>query len=148
MPTSASWARRVDLQQAMVRATALVAEQKFDDAITVLEKTARPSGNHGTTWALLKAEVAAGAGHTDQAYASLVESVAASPDDRVQGALLKYAATLNKSARDIDADIWRVRDAKASAAPPFELQADRRDKPVKLSDYQGRVVLVAFWFPG
>jgi tetratricopeptide (TPR) repeat protein len=147
-PASKTWARRVELQQAMVRATALVAERKFDEALVVIDKTEPPAGSHGTTLALLKAEVAASAGHTDRAYSTLVESVAAAPDQRVEAALLKYGTALHKAAREIDADVWRVRDAKASPATPFQLAGDRGGRTVQLSDYRGRVVLLAFWFPG
>ena len=147
-PASKTWARRVELQEAMVRATGLVAERKFDEALDVVDKTEPPAGSHGTTLALLKAEVAAGAGHTDRAYSALVERVAAAPNERVEAALLKHATALNKTAREIDNDVWRVRDAKASPATPFQLVADRGDRTVQLADYRGRVVLLAFWFPG
>src|SRR5262249_12848574 len=46
MPASKTWARRVELQQAMVNASALVAARKFADALDVLSKTERPSGSH------------------------------------------------------------------------------------------------------
>ena len=132
----------------MARAEALVAERKFADALDLLNKTERPSGAHGTTWALLKADAAAGAGQREQAYTALVDSLAAAPDDRVRAALAKHGTALNKSVRDIDADVWRVRDAKAVPAAPFELPGNRDGSPVRLADFRGKVVLLAFWFPG
>ncbi len=146
-PASKTWARRVVLQETMARVAALVAERKFADAFDLLDKTERPTGSHGTTWALLKADAAAGAGNAAQAYALVVESVATAPEDRLQAALVKHGATVNKTAREIEADIWRARDAKAAPAEPFEL-ASRGGAPVRLSDFRGRVVLIAFWFPG
>jgi hypothetical protein len=70
------------------------------------------------------------------------------PDARADAALLKYGTTLGKTQRDVDADIWRLRDAEAKVAAAFELPSARDSSLVKLADYRGRVVLLAFWFPG
>jgi len=147
-PANKTWALRVEHQEAMTRAETLVAGGHFAEARDVIEKTKQPSGRHGTTWVLLKAEAAAGAGQLDQAYAAAVESVAAAPDARVEAALAKYGAALQKAPLEIDADVWRVRDAKATPAVPFELPSSRGSKPVQLADFAGRPVLIAFWFPG
>jgi tetratricopeptide (TPR) repeat protein len=147
-PTSKTWPQRVAHQEAMVRVQSLVAERKFAEALAVLQKTQRPTGNHGIAWVLLNAEAALGAGQPDQAYNALVESVAAAPDERVQSALARCGSALKKSPQDIDADIWRIRDAKATPAAAFELRGSGNGKAVRLSDYRGRVVLLAFWFPG
>jgi peroxiredoxin len=147
-PASKSWQTRVTVQEALVRAESLVAEAKFAEALELLEKTPRPSGSHGTTWTLFKAEAAAGSGHADQAYAALLDVAATLPNERVDAALLKYATTLGKAKRDVDADIWGLRDSKAKMAATFELPSSRDDSLVKLADYRGRVVLLAFWFPG
>ena len=148
LPANKTWPARVAVQEAMTRAQALVTEARFADALALLDKTQRPSGNHGMTWTLLKAEAAAGAGHVDQAYAALLDIAAAVPDARVEAALAKYGREFSKSPRDVDADMWRVRDTKATVAAPFELASSRDGAPVKLADYRGRVVLLAFWFPG
>jgi peroxiredoxin/predicted metal-dependent hydrolase len=147
-PTSKSWQTRVTVQAALGRAESLVAEARFADALDLLEKTPRPSGNHGTTWTLFKAEAAAGSGHVDTAYAALLDIAATLPNERVDAALLKYATALGKSPREVDADVWGRRDAKAKVAPTFALPSSRDDSLVKLADYRGRVVLLAFWFPG
>ena len=147
-PTSKTWAQRVSHQEAMVRVQALLAESKFNEALEAIEKTQKPSGRHGTTWVLAKAQAAAGAGRPEQAYSALLESLAAAPDDRVRAALLEQGAALKKASQEVDADVWRIRDAKAVTAFPFQLTSARDGKPVKLSDYRDRVVLLAFWFPG
>lgn len=148
LPTNKTWAGRVAHHEAMARAQTLVREGKFAEALDVIQKTSRPSGAHGTTWVLMKAEAAAGSGQVEQAYATLVESVAATPDGRLQDALAKYATDLRKTPQQVNADVWRIRDAAAVPAPPFQLTNARDGKPVQLSDYRGCVVLLAFWFPG
>ena len=148
LPTNRTWQTRVTVQEAMVRSESLVADARFAEALDLLEKTERPSGSHGTTWTLFKAEAAAGSGHVDRAYAALVDSAVALPDARLEKALLKYGTTLGKTERDVDADIWGLRDARAKVAAAFELPSARDGSLVKLADYRGRVVLLAFWFPG
>jgi len=148
LPANKTWSARVALQESMTRARALVTDKKFAEAVALLDTTQRPSGTHGMTWTLLKAEAAAGAGHVDQAYATLLDTAAAVPDTRVEAALATYGRDLSKSPQDVDADLWRVRDAKAKPAAPFELPASRGGAPVKLADFGGKVVLLAFWFPG
>jgi hypothetical protein len=147
-PSNTFWSQRVALQEVMTRVQALIGEGKFTDAADALDKTQRPSGSHATTWTLLKADAAAGEGHVDQAYATLVDALAAVPDDRLEAALAKYGSTLGRSRADVDADVWRARDANAKTAAPFELPSSRGGAPVRLADYRGRLVLLAFWFPG
>ena len=147
LPKATFWPPRVAALEALTRAQRLLAEKRFADAADLLEKTPRPSGSHGTTWTLLKAEAARGAGRAEQAYSGLVESTAAAPDTRIDAALAAFGADLGKSTRDIDGDVWRRRDAQATPAAPFTFTSLRDGKPVQLADYRGRVVLVAFWYP-
>ena len=147
-PASKTWAQRVAHQEAMVRVESLIADGKFADALETIGKSQKPSGSHATTWVLMKAKAAAGAGQTSQAYSALVESVATTPQDRLTAALNEHGSALNKTRAEIDADVWKARDAKATAAAAFELAGTKDGKPVRLSDYKGRVILLAFWFPG
>jgi tetratricopeptide (TPR) repeat protein len=148
LPANNTWPARVAVQQAMARAQALVSDRQFAEAVALLDNAGRPSGSHAMTWTLLKAEAAAGAGRVDQAYAALVDAAAAVPDARVDAALARYGHDLSKSPRDIDDDLWRVRDARATTAAPFELASSRSGAAINLADYRGQVVLLAFWFPG
>ncbi len=147
LPAVTFWPPRVAAQEAMTQAKTLVGGKQWDEALALLEKTPPPSGNHGTTWTLLKAQAAAGAGHREQAYKTLVESAAALPDARIDAALPAYAAELGKTSRDVDADIWGSRDARAKPAAAFSLTSLRDGAPVQLADFRGRVVLLAFWYP-
>jgi tetratricopeptide (TPR) repeat protein len=147
-PTSKTWAQRVAHQGAMSSAQALIEERRFAEAVAVLDRTQKPSGSHGATWVLLNAQAAAGTGQIGRAYNALVESVAVTPAALMETALVSYGTDLKKTREEIDRDVWKVRDAKAAAAAPFELPGSKDGKPVRLADYSGRVVLLAFWFPG
>jgi tetratricopeptide (TPR) repeat protein len=147
LPANKTWPPRVALQDAMARAQTLIAGRQFAEALAQLEKTERPSGNHGATWTLLKAEAAAGAGNRQLSYTTLVDSAAASPDVRVDAALATHGGALGKQPRDIAADVWKLRDTRATPASPFAFPSLRDGKPVQLADFRGRVVLVAFWYP-
>src|SRR4029453_15713254 len=102
LPANKTWSARVAFQEAMTRAQTLVTDKKFAEAVELLDKTQRPSGTHGMTWSLLKAEAAAGGGHMDQAYATLLDTAAAVPDTRVEAALANYGRELSKSPQDVD----------------------------------------------
>jgi tetratricopeptide (TPR) repeat protein len=147
-PASKTWSQRIVVQEAMMRAQALIADGKFAEALDAIGLTDRPSGNHGVTWTLLKAEAAAGAGHVDQAYAAVLDAVTVVPDSRLEAALTKFGSTLGRANADVSGDVWRARDGKAKLAPSFELPSSHGGAPIKLADYRGKLVLLAFWFPG
>ena len=147
LPAAAVWRQRVAAQEAMTRAKTLIGDGQFGEALALLDSTPPQAGKDRTTMTLLKAETAAGAGNRQRAYALLVESAAASPDARVDAALAKYAADLGKASRDVEADVWSARDARATPAAAFTLTSLRDGAPVQLADFRGRVVLLAFWYP-
>ena len=122
-----------------------MAASKFAEALDLLEKDAAPSGNHGTTLTLLKAEAAAGAGHDDQAYATSPR--APLPDTRVETALMKYAADSRQDAprrRCRCLAHSRCEGDRGGAVSTAELAGGA---PVQLSDFRGRLVVLASGFP-
>jgi tetratricopeptide (TPR) repeat protein len=144
-----TWQGIVTYQQNLINARASMDEKKFSDALALLEKTTPPRilGLGASPLALMKAEAEDGMGETAKAYERIADEVASQPDDALQAILLKYGAKLKKSSRQVDDDVWRIRDQKATLAADFELSNYTDDKKVRLSDYRGRVVLVNFWSP-
>jgi thiol-disulfide isomerase/thioredoxin len=83
---------------------------------------------------------------SEHAYKWMVRWVAESPDEPLNSELRKLGAHLKKSARQIDADIWRAQTEDATQFKNFELSTFDGRK-VNLHDLRGKVVLVNFWFP-
>ncbi|HMD34955.1 MAG TPA: hypothetical protein VKH42_08310, partial [Vicinamibacterales bacterium] len=103
-PSNRTWSQRVLQQQAMVRANELIADGKPADALDALGATQRPSGAHGVTWTLLKADAAAAAGHADEAFATLLDALTIVPDERLESALQTNGSALGRSRAAVDAE--------------------------------------------
>ena len=148
LPTNKTWQTRVTVQEAMVGAESLVADARFADALETPRKTRAPSGSHGTTWTLLKADAAAGSGHVDQAYAALLDSAVALPDARAR----RGPAEIRDDARQDTAGCRHrclgAARCQGESRRRVRVPSARDGSLVKLADYRGRVVLLAFWFPG
>ncbi len=144
------WARRVVFAQNVVLARSLMGDHKYAAASAVLGATQLPSfrGNEAM-FALMKAEAADGAANTQAAYDSLVAWFAKTPSDSVHAAITRYGVKLGKSAAQADSDVWGRREQAAIPAAPFRLASyQAATDSVSLADYQGKVVLLTFWFPG
>lgn len=133
--------------QLLVEIRSEIEGKDFTKAIDQVSKIKVPEGLTSVPLDLLKSEARARAGNLTDAYKGLVEAYAKDPDRLLGTALLKYAAQLNKTPEQTEADIWRVRESNAQAMKDFELVNYDTGKTVKLSDYRGRVVLVNFFFP-
>jgi tetratricopeptide (TPR) repeat protein len=143
-----TWQTRVTYQQNVIDARKLLTEKKFAEALALLEGTPNPSHVPDVATTLMKAEAEHGMGEDAKAYERIARIVMDSPSDMLNAVLCKYGAQLQKSPRQVDDDVWLMRDQKATAAPDFELPKFSDDKKVRLSDYRGRVVMVNFFFPG
>lgn len=137
----------VRYQEQMIQARGLIREKKFAEAAKSLDGMALPRRADAAAYHLLRAE-ADGAGDLERAYQSLLEP-AATPDHNLAlvTALQQLGAKLSKTPATIDDDLWAARVAQATLFKEFELVEYKSGKPVKLSDYRGKVVLVNFWFP-
>ncbi|HEY3928275.1 MAG TPA: redoxin domain-containing protein [Candidatus Koribacter sp.] len=148
-PKDKTWPLLKDHAQALHDADALLARGDFDKALTMLEAVKLP-GHHATEgrWLeLAKAQALAGKGDVANAYANLLKEYASTPSDEVQAALKTYGQKLGKSDANVAAEINEQRAAAAKPGLPFTLTDYATGKPVSLSDYKGRVVLVNFWYP-
>ncbi len=141
------WQDRSDFLKAVIEGRALMEKRQFAEAVARLESA--PSLRYANTAIveLLKAEAREKSGAANKAYEGLLATVARTPDDRMGAALADYGRKLGKTPADIDADLWTLRDAEAKPAPEFTLPDYPDGKPVSLSDFRGKVVLVNFWYP-
>ena len=148
LPAATFWPPRVTAQDAMMRAKTLIDGGQFKEAVALLDTTTKPSGNHGTTWTLLKAEAAAGSGNREQAYANA---------DRERGGIARRARRCgpgeirHRAGQDQPRRRRRCLEARATRARSrprcSRCRRCRDDAPVRLADFRGRVVLLAFWYP-
>jgi hypothetical protein len=129
----------------IVKARTLLDHNRAAEAVALLNETCPPH-HSGNTIFLLKAEAAYRNGNPQKAYDDLAALVADRADPQLNSELLKYAAKLDKTPQQVEAEIWKVRDSHAQQFKDFELTT-YDGKKVKLSDYRGKVVLLTFWFP-
>ena len=143
------WPAKDSLAMAVQQVNELIDQKNFTEAYLVLDKVRMPrySGAAGHI-ALLKAKIADGAGNTKIAYDSLMVLHASKPSDLFGQAINKYGQKLNKTEKQIEEELWAMREKASTPAPPFELGLYTSDKKVSLEDYKGKVVLLTFWFPG
>lgn len=143
------WVARAEFARTFGEVRALAKAGRFAEAAARLDglPVDRRSSNPIATL-LLKAEVLAGDGQVPAAYDLLAQRVAFTPDDEFHGPLLAYGARLGKSPAQVEADVWKLRDAAAKPAPGFALERYTSSDKVSLADLRGKVVFVTFWFPG
>lgn len=143
-----TWKMLASMQQSVLEARNLIGQNRAAEAVALLEKTPTYRYVNQNPFLLTRAEARAAAGSVQQAYDELVGVIAVTPHEELESAASKLAARLQKPAGALMTDVWAVRDAKATPAPPFTLpDYYNESKPVSLSDYRGRVVLVNFWYP-
>ncbi|HEY3927992.1 MAG TPA: redoxin domain-containing protein [Candidatus Koribacter sp.] len=143
------WPQLQSYAKALTDADDLAGKGEFDKAIALLDGVKLP-GHHlvdGRWLDIEKAKVLAAQGNNKDAYALLLKAYAATPSDEVHTALNSSGEKLGKSADQIAVEINTARAAAAKPGIPFMLTDYATGKPVSLSDYKGRVVLVNFWYP-
>ena len=149
MGTEGGWPAQVTLAENVAKAKGLLEAKNYKEAANVVSAIKLPRYSQAIDMlVLLKAEATAAAGNLGAAYDSVAKVAAKTPSDELYAALDNYGAKLGKDKATVQADIWKLRDAAARPAPAFELGLYTSDKKSALKDYQGKVVLLTFWFPG
>jgi tetratricopeptide (TPR) repeat protein len=142
-----TWQTNVGFLEAMQRARSLLAEGKGAEGLKVLEAAARPRYFDATDLDLLTADLLHASGDTAKAFELMVAREARRPGPRFSEAARRFGVALGKAPQEVADAVTAARDAMAKPAAPFTLHAYRTGKDVSLADYQGRVVLVDFWYP-
>lgn len=132
--------------QALAKARDLIAQQKFSDALALLDTTKILPFIKAAPLQLLRAAALAGAGGPAKAYDDLLASLVGEPNADLQASLLQYAAQTNHTPKQAESDLWKLRYQKAQLMKDFELTS-YDGKPVKLSEFRGKLVLVNFFYP-
>jgi thiol-disulfide isomerase/thioredoxin len=142
------WAARATYVAALIKAQDEIASGHAQSALATLKSVeSQKDQDSDHRWYLMQARALAAGGKTADAFALLRDNFVAEPSDPVQKALLTYGAKLGKDDARIDGEVWTAFQAKTKPAPSFTLKRLDNGKPLSLSDYRGRVVIVDFWYP-
>lgn len=123
----------------------LIAQQKLMEAQDLLSQIQYIGFNLSDYLPLLKAEAAASPG---AAYDTLMIAFFNHMSEPLHKGLITYGAKNNKTAAQVDEDIYQQVLAKATPATPFTLKRYLTPGNASLSDFKGKVVLLTYWFPG
>jgi tetratricopeptide (TPR) repeat protein len=139
------WRALVAYQQSMVLARSLMDRKSYAEAATVLKKMEPLPVIAPDPQVALCAQALDLSGKTDQAYQMVVRALAEQPSDGLLPILADLGRKRNRSAAQVDADLWAAIVRGAPKFSDFELTSYGDSKKVKLSDFRGRVVLLDFW---
>jgi thiol-disulfide isomerase/thioredoxin len=147
-PQDNDWARYASYADGLATAEQEIGQGHPTEAVATLKSTRRPYfGYDMQREVLLNAQAHEASGGVADAYALLLNEYAVHPTDEVGTLLRAYAATLGKSAAEVQAAVWESVEKAATPSIPFALPGLDGGKTVSLADYRGHVVLVDFWFP-
>ena len=135
----------VVFQRELVKARRLLDEDHPAEALALLDNLKPYRRMHPVAYHLYKAEAAAAAGNPQRAYDDLAKLAADKPNLPILSALDSYAAKLHRQPAD---DLWALRQAAAKPAAELTLPRFDSDKKANWPDFQGKVVLLNFWYPG
>ena len=146
LPKEKAWQAKVAYSDTLADAEKK-AETDGAGALALLKTVKVPSYVSKQRLLLATARAQDRAGQLDAAYGDLLKAYAPLPGPRLEPALYAYGKRLGKDAAAVDKEVWALRTAAAKPATPFSLESFINGKPVSLSDFKGKVVLLDFWYP-
>jgi thiol-disulfide isomerase/thioredoxin len=133
----------------LMEANALLDKGKVAEASAILEQLSVVPGSSATEYLFLrKVKALAAAGKTVEAYNRVLTAYVKEPSALLYYHLSDLGRKLGKGADKVEQEVWYIRDTASRQAPYFTLLNYQTQKPVSLSDYKGKVVLLTYWFPG
>ncbi|WP_299288849.1 redoxin domain-containing protein [uncultured Mucilaginibacter sp.] len=149
------WKDRMTIADAFLKAKKALSENDPKTALVLLNKVDlnNPmSGSYGIDakeyLALFKAEAADAAKQTNMAFDSLAVLYSKEPTEGLHDAVFKYGSKLGMDSNSVVKSIWKMRNSRAIKATDFSLENFQTSGKTALSDYQGKLVLLTYWFPG
>ncbi|MDN5287771.1 MAG: redoxin protein [Mucilaginibacter sp.] len=143
------WANQGTKAQAITDVKKLMAQNKSDEALAILNKIKLTKyDSFKKNMVLLKAQAIDGTGNAKAAYDSVMIAFVKAPTLSFQKALYAYGAKMGESSAQVKGDILKNMDAGAAPATPFALKKYFTEGSTSLADYKGKVVLLTYWFPG
>jgi tetratricopeptide (TPR) repeat protein len=146
LPQEKEWQSKVAYSDAMTDAEKK-AQTDGAAALAVLKTVRVPSFVSKQRFLVATARAQDRAGQLDAAYGDLLKAYAPQPGPKLEPVLYAFGKRLGKDAATVDKEVWALRAAAAKPATPFSLESFVDGKPVSLADFNGRVVLLDFWFP-
>jgi thiol-disulfide isomerase/thioredoxin/tetratricopeptide (TPR) repeat protein len=142
------WGSRLTYVDALIKAQGEIDSGQAQSALGTLKSIAGlKDQGPDYQWYLMQARALDATGKTADGVAVLQDSFVAGPSDAVEEALYTYGAKLGKNKAQVDAALWTAFQSKAKPAHAFTLKRLDNGKPLSLSDYRGKVVIVDFWYP-
>ncbi|MEX8546933.1 MAG: redoxin domain-containing protein [Mucilaginibacter sp.] len=149
------WKDRIIVADAFLKARKALAENDPKTALALLNQVDLDnpmSGSYGIDakeyLVLFKAEAADAAKQTNMAFDSLAVLYSKEPTEGLHDAVFKYGSKLDMDSNSVVKSIWKIRDSRAVKATNFSLENFQSGGKTALSDYQGKLVLLTYWFPG
>ncbi|MFM8617605.1 MAG: redoxin domain-containing protein [Opitutaceae bacterium] len=147
-PEVKDWVVLADYARAVAGLEPALREGRGAEARAWLGEITLPRvGGERRVLALAIARARAALGRGEEAYAGLLAAVAMRPTDETLAALDVHGRQVGKTAAVVAAELAADRARRARPAKGFTLTNLATGKPASLADYQGRVVLVNFWYP-